>query len=143
MSERSSILRCPACGKANRVRAVAPGVPHCAHCGEPLPWLVDIEEPAFHTAVEESPIPVLAEFWAPWCGPCSMVAPVVAQLSREQAGRLKVVKVNVDDAPGLSRRFDVRGIPALLLFEGGELRDRLTGAVDTAALRRWLERSRV
>ena len=138
-NEPAPTTRCPGCGKVNRVRAAARGAPHCAACGVPLPWMVDADQQRFHDAVDESTLPVLAEFWADWCGPCKMVAPVVEQLSRELAGRLKVVKIDADRSPDLSRRFNVRGIPTLILFDKGQVRDRLTGALGAADLRRWLE----
>ncbi|HSR23733.1 MAG TPA: thioredoxin domain-containing protein [Candidatus Eisenbacteria bacterium] len=121
------------------MRATAAGAPHCGSCGTPLPWLVEAGEDSFRDAVERSPLPALTDFWAPWCGPCRMVEPVVEQMSRELAGRLKVVRVNSDEAPRLSQRFQILGIPALILFDGGAVRDRITGAVDAATMRRWLE----
>lgn len=117
----------------------ASGAPHCANCGKPLAWLVPADESDFHAAVEESSLPVLVDVWAPWCGPCRMVEPAVEQLSKEFAGRLKVVKVNSDVAPNLSIRFDIKGIPTLMLFENGQLRDRLTGAVNFPTLRSWVD----
>lgn len=138
---QARVIKCPNCGTGNRVRAAAPGVPYCGRCHQPLPWLVDADTSSFHAVVEESPIPVLVEFWAPWCGPCKMVAPVVEQLSRELAGRLKVAKVNSDDSPQLGQRFSVLGIPTLILIERGQVRDRLTGAVNAAALRSWVDRT--
>ncbi len=135
----NNVTACPACGQKNRVRAAAPGVPHCAKCGKPIPWLVEISAADFRTGVEESPVPVLADFWAPWCAPCRMVAPVVERLASDLAGRLKVAKVNTDDLPALGERFAVRGIPTLILFEGGHEKDRVTGVLPAQALRSWLE----
>jgi thioredoxin 2 len=138
-TDEPTIVTCPSCGGRNRVRAAASGTPHCGVCGKPLPWLVEAGEPTFHDVVEASPLPVLVDFWAPWCGPCRMVEPVLQQLSRELAGRLKVVRVDTDQAPALSQRFTIRGIPTLMLFDHGQVRDRLTGAAGAPALRSWLE----
>ncbi|HUE27594.1 MAG TPA: thioredoxin domain-containing protein, partial [Solirubrobacteraceae bacterium] len=77
--------------------------------------------------------------WAPWCGPCRMVSPVVERVGRDNAGRLKVVKLNVDEAPAISERFEIRGIPLLVLFRDGAEVDRLVGAVPEAQLRQWVE----
>jgi thioredoxin 2 len=88
--------------------------------------------------VEKSPIPVLIDFWAPWCAPCRIVAPAVEKLSQERAGELKVVKVNTDLAPALQERFGVRGIPTLVLMDGAKERDRVTGALNPDALRQWV-----
>jgi thioredoxin 2 len=125
-------VQCPNCGRRNRVRRAAPGAPHCGSCGKPLPWQVDADDRSFHAAVEESSLPVLVDFWAPWCGPCRMIEPVVERLARDQAGRLKVVRVNADVAPELARRFDVRGIPTLIVFDHGRVVDRTAGANRTA-----------
>jgi thioredoxin 2 len=130
---------CPACGQKNRVRADAAGVPHCGKCGKPLPWLAETGAADFEAVVEKAPIPVLIDFWAPWCGPCRMVAPAVERLSQELAGRLKVAKLNTDDEPGLGQRFGVQSIPTLVLMEGGRERDRIIGALNVNALRSWVE----
>lgn len=135
----SDVVVCPRCHAKNRVRSSATGAPHCAKCGTALPWLTDAGEASFNDVVEHSPLPVLVDLWAPWCGPCRMVEPVVRQMSRDLAGRLKVVRVDVDEAPGLQQRFRVMGIPTLLLIDGGTERDRMTGAVPASALRSWLD----
>ncbi len=135
----SAVVACARCGEKNRVRAAASGRPQCARCGRPLPWLVAVDEEGFGAAVEQSPVPVLADFWAPWCGPCRMVAPVVERLAGDLAGRLKVAKIDTDEQPALGRRFAVRGIPTLILFEHGREKDRITGALPAAALRDWVE----
>jgi thioredoxin 2 len=136
----SEIVRCESCGKKNRVPATAKGVPKCGSCGEGLPWIVDAAESEFHEVVEKSTIPVVVDLWAPWCGPCRMVSPALESLARQFANRIKLVKVNVDEAPGLSRRFNAQSIPTLLLMEGSEVISRQIGAVPEAALREWIER---
>ena len=135
----TDIVACARCGQKNRVRPVAKGTPHCARCGADLPWLVDVTAAEFADAVEHSPVPVLADFWAPWCAPCRILAPTVERLSVELAGKLKVVKINTDEQPALGERFGVRGIPTLILFAGGRERDRVTGALPAPALRSWVD----
>lgn len=137
----SDIVACPSCGKRNRVPAVASGLPQCAACHAPLPWLTDAEDGDFDRVAGGSPVPVLVDLWAPWCGPCRAVAPGVEQAARKLAGRLKVVKVNVDLAPAVAARFDARSIPMLLILDHGELRDRQVGAVPPDALLKWAEKA--
>jgi len=136
-----SVVACPGCGAKNRVPRARPGKVRCARCHTDLPWLVDADDASFDAVVGEATLPVLVDVWAPWCGPCRQIAPVVEQLSRDLAGRLKVVKVNADDAPGVSRRHGVTGIPTLLLYRDGAEADRIVGAPPAAQLRGWVERA--
>ena len=94
----------------------------------------EIGDSSFDAEVLKSPLPVLVDFWAPWCGPCKAIAPVVAELAKDYAGRLKVVKVNVDDHPQSPSRYGVRSIPSLILFKDGQVRDHIVGAVPKAHL---------
>jgi thioredoxin 2 len=135
----TTVLTCPRCGQKNRVKAATAGVPHCAKCGSPLPWLVDVSTSDFASSVEASPVPVLADFWAPWCGPCRIVAPAVEKVAADLAGKIKVVKINTDEQPELSNRFGVRSIPTLILFENGSEKDRVIGARPAPALRTWVD----
>lgn len=137
----TGVVRCPNCGTRNRIPAGASGTPQCGKCHQALPWIVDAGDADFGDVAERSRLPVLVDLWAPWCGPCRMVSPVVEQLAAEHSGRLKVVKVNVDEAPGVSERFGVRGIPTLLFLRNGTVGDRQVGAPPPGMLREWLDRN--
>jgi thioredoxin 2 len=115
------------------VGAVPRGVPRCSRCKTLLPWLVAAGEAEFDREVTAS-VPVVVDLWAPWCGPCRMIAPVLEQLVERYAGRLKVVKVNVDEEPALGARFDARSIPLLVVMRDGREVDRIVGAMPAAAL---------
>jgi thioredoxin 2 len=134
----ASIVTCPHCGKKNRLRPQAEGVPRCANCHNLLPWIVDADESSFDEEVRAS-VPVLVDFWAEWCGPCRMVSPVVEKVGRDNAGKLKVVKLDVDGAPQVAGRYGVQGIPLLVLIVDGQEADRMVGAVPEPQLRKWLE----
>jgi thioredoxin 1 len=88
---------------------------------------IHINEASFERAVIQSPIPVVVDFWAPWCGPCKMIAPLLDEIAKESGDRFRVAKVNIDDDPALQQRFAIRGVPTLLFFSGGQLRDRIVG----------------
>lgn len=141
MSPATTVVACPSCAKKNRVPDAASGVPRCAACKAALPWLVDAAGEAGFDAVAGrtgTALPVLVDLWAPWCGPCRAVSPAVEALGAEFAGRLKVVKVNVDEAPGVSARYGVQGIPTLLVLRDGEVVARTVGAAPAAELRRFV-----
>jgi thioredoxin 2 len=104
-----------------------------------LPWIVDAGDHDFGLVAEQSPVPAVIDFWAEWCGPCRMVSPVLDKLARERAGHIKLVKVDVDSAPGLSRRFDVQAIPTLMVIVGGRVVARQAGAAPAQVLRSWLD----
>src|SRR5260221_7161874 len=135
------LVRCPQWGRRNRVPATAAGTPRCGNCHRPLPWIVDAGDEDFAEVAERASVPVLIDLWAPWCGPCRMVSPALEQLATEMAGRLKLVKVNVDESPKLQQRFGVQAIPTLLVLRGGAVAARQTGAAPAAALRTWLEQA--
>ena len=128
-----SDIRCPSCSALNRVAAVPRGVPRCARCKALLPWLVAADTTTFDAEATAS-VPVVVDLWAPWCGPCRMIAPVLEDLASRHAGRLKVVKVNVDEAPELGARFHARSIPLLVVLRDGHEVDRIVGARTRPAL---------
>ena len=135
----SSVAPCPHCGQRNRVPAAASGTPRCGTCHSPLPWIGDAGDGNFAEVAEEAPVPVLLDLWATWCGPCRMVSPALERLAQAYAGRIKLVKVDVDRAPGLSRRFEVRAVPTLVLLDRGRVVARKSGAAPEPALRQWLD----
>ncbi len=135
------IVACPSCGVKNRVPADAAGVPRCARCHEPLPWIVDADSTDLDRIVASSRLPIVIDLWAPWCGPCRTVSPLLEQLAREMAGRIRLVKVNVDQAPAVQARFGVQGIPTFVLLEKGREAGRLVGARPLEELRGWVEGS--
>ena len=137
----STIVTCPHCGKRNRVPAAGNGKPRCANCHNWLPWIAVAGDRDFAEVVEQSPIPVLVDLWATWCGPCRMVSPALEQLATERAGHLKLVKVEVDAAPAISQRFEVRAVPTLLVIYHGQVLARQAGAAPIAALRNWLDQA--
>ncbi len=128
-----SELTCKACGKKNRIRPSAKGAPHCGSCGAALPWLVNATDATFDIEAAAAPA-VLVDLWAPWCGPCRVVGPILEQLSAEYAGRIKVVKVNVDDNPATAQRFQAYSIPTLVVIKDGRVVDRFVGAMPKAQL---------
>jgi thioredoxin 1 len=102
--------------------------------------LLAVSDDSFEREVLQSPTPVLIDFWAPWCAPCRAIAPVVEELAREYAGRLKVVKMNVDDNPRTPVRYGVRGIPNLIIFRNGDVKEQIVGAVPKAQLVKAVDR---
>jgi thioredoxin 1 len=93
-----------------------------------------VADDSFQREVLESTTPVLIDFWAPWCAPCRAIGPVVEEIAREYAGKLKVVKMNVDENPQTPSKYGVRGIPNLILFNGGQVKEQIVGAVPKAQL---------
>ncbi len=133
------LIRCPHCGRRNRVpAAVASGTPRCGNCHRPLPWIVDAADDNFAEIAERATIPVVVDLWAPWCGPCRMVSPVLGDLAADLAGRMKLVKVNVDQSPQLQQRFGVQSIPTLLILRDGTEIARQVGAPPAPRLRAWV-----
>lgn len=101
--------------------------------------LVDLTSSTFDETIGASPVPVLVDFWAEWCGPCKMIAPILGEIAKEQQGKLTVGKLNVDDHGDIAMRFNVMSIPTLLVFQGGELRKRMVGAKGKGQLLQELE----
>ena len=139
MSEPVQIA-CAACLTANRVPAARLGEgPKCGKCGAALldGTPAELGEMQFDTFVARTELPVLADFWAPWCGPCRAMAPHFERAAQELKDRVRLVKVNTEDAPGLAARYNIRAIPTLVLFRNGVEEKRMSGALDSGALARW------
>jgi thioredoxin 2 len=140
-----AIQTCPECGAKNRVdeRAAAVSQAVCGKCGEKLPELTTTasgtsnDKPqvvtdatfAGEVVTASASVPVLVDCWAPWCGPCRMIAPILDQLAAESGGRYRIVKLNVDENPQTSAQFQIRSIPTLLIFKRGKMVDQIVGAV--------------
>ncbi|MBO0871761.1 MAG: thioredoxin family protein [Pseudonocardia sp.] len=132
-------VRCRHCNRVNRTPAAGSGSPLCGNCHRPLPWIVDAGDHDFGQVAERASIPVVVDLWAPWCAPCRRVSPVLERLAEERAGEIKLVKVNVDDAPALTQRFAVRAVPTLLILDQGNVIAAKAGAAPAFALRSWLD----
>src|ERR1700759_1893007 len=128
----------PTCGRRNRAPAAPTGFPRCGNCHQPLPWIADAADDTFAEVAEAAPVPVV-DLWAPWCGPCRMVSPALAQVAADLAGRVKLVKVNVDESPKIQQRFGVQAIPTLMVLRHGQVAARRAGAAPAADLGKWVE----
>lgn len=141
----AEIITCPSCGASNR----APSGPLatgkkivCGRCKTPLTAPVrplTATDATFAAEVEGSPLPVLLDLWAPWCGPCHMLAPTIEQLANELSGRVRVMKLNVDENPATAARYNARSIPTVLILDRGREIDRLVGVQPRAEIVRRLE----
>ncbi len=140
----SILAACPQCHAVVRVPGERSAEhPKCPRCKSELlaGKAVALDAASFATYVEKTSLPVLVDFWAPWCGPCRMMAPVLDRTAQERATTLQVAKVNTDEQQDIAGRFNIRSIPTLILFRGGREIARQSGAVDGGALTRWLESS--
>jgi thioredoxin 2 len=137
----SDIVVCPHCGQKNRVPADATGVPRCGKCKTDLPWLTTATDDGFDKIATHATLPVLVDLWAPWCGPCRVVEPGVIRASQELAGKLKVVKVNVDESPKISERFQARSIPMLVVLKQGNVVSQQVGAVPPDQLMAFVQKA--
>ena len=140
-----AIQACPKCGTKNRIDESAAVVsqPVCGKCGAKLPEISAgaaaatngkpqvVTDATFASDVlsASASVPVLMDCWAPWCGPCRMIAPILDQLAAESSGRYKIVKLNVDENPATSAKFQIRSIPTMLIFKHGKMVDQIVGAV--------------
>ncbi len=134
---RPYFIRCASCRAKNRIPADKVGqTAKCGKCGSPVPsdalltdTPVTVTDADFSVKVLNAPLPVLLDCWAPWCGPCQMIGPIMEQLASEWKGRVRVCKLNSDENPQTSATFQIMSIPTMLIFDNGQLMDTLTGAV--------------
>ncbi len=133
------IATCPQCGRKNRLKSAPPDqIPICGNCKGSLPWIVDGTDISFRRELETS-TPVLVDFWAEWCAPCRVTAPVLEELARDKAGQIKILKINVDQNPTTAGAYNIRSIPTMMLFKNGTPVETLVGAVSKDTLLARLE----
>lgn len=144
--DRGVLVTCPACGKTNRLGyAALDRTIRCGHCKATLPApgspVTSPTAAAFDALVQAAPLPVVVDFWAPWCGPCRMMAPEVEKVAQRLAGQALVVKVDTEAIPELGERFAIRSIPTLMVFRGGRAVSRESGARPAADIMALVGRS--
>jgi thioredoxin 2 len=131
---KQRLVQCHYCGQINRIseEKLLEGMrPKCGGCKQPLPvdsTPIALTDRTFTDVVERSATPVLVDFWAPWCGPCQMLAPIIQQIASEFQGTVRVAKLNTDEYPAIAAKFQIGSIPTLIVFQNGSEIDRLIGA---------------
>ena len=148
LDDHGILRNCPRCGRRNRMRYEGLGQTfHCGQCKNQLPPLnepVDVRSDlVFDALIGRSKLPVLVDFWAPWCGPCKMVAPEFRKVARETAGLFVLAKVNTEEVGSLAARFRVTAIPTIVLFENGLEVARQAGAMPATAIQKFIEQAQV
>jgi thioredoxin 2 len=130
----NSVISCSQCGAQNRLNLPQQNqVPICGKCKNPLPWIIAGTDISFRKELETA-TPVLVDFWAAWCTPCRMTAPVLEEIAKDKAGQIKVLKIDVDQNPATSRQFNILSIPTLILFKNGNPVETIVGAMSKTAL---------
>ena len=140
------IYRCDTCGTINRVPDERKGQrPNCGRCknkvdisGHPQ----EVDDDGFDATVRDAPVPILVDFWAPWCGPCRMASPIVEEIAEELAGDVITLKVNTDEAQRVASKFGIKSIPTFIVFKGGKEVARQSGLMPPEKMRAWVERAR-
>ena len=146
LDDRGLLVACTSCGKKNRLTYETLGTAvRCGHCKAPVASLgvpVELHQTVdFDRLVAKSSLPVVVDYWAPWCGPCRMVAPEVEKVAKRQAGRMIVVKVNTDELSDLGQRSNIRSIPTLAVFANGREIARASGARSASDIEAWAEQA--